>query len=54
MSANSFRFNSRKEADKVEDWQIETKKVFDVIELLTRLKVKYETYMLIGDAKSWW
>lgn len=50
----SPKFNGRDWEDKAHSSLVEIEKAFDVIELLERLKVRYDTYMLVDDAESWW
>lgn len=54
MSTRTPQLNGKKVSDKAKEWLREMEKAFRIVEVSELLLVRFETYMLIGDAKNWW
>lgn len=54
MGENPPRFIVREKANNAKELIHEIEKEFDIIKLPKRLKVKFGSYILVGNAESWW
>lgn len=54
MRVKPLQFISREGLDKVKEWLEEMAKAFEIIEILNRLWVKFDIFMLVEDIKVWW
>lgn len=54
MSANPSKFKGKERLDRAEEWLRDVEKTFGIIKLPKRVKVKFGTYIFVGDAEAWW
>lgn len=54
MSAKLPQFRGSEGPDRVEGWLREIEKAFRIIDVPDKLKVIFDTYILVDDAEDWW
>ncbi|CAN6447220.1 unnamed protein product [Victoria cruziana] len=54
MSTKPPQFTGRKGADRAEEWLEEVEKAFDIMDIPVRHWVRFDTFLLVEDAKAWW
>ncbi|CAN6476356.1 unnamed protein product [Victoria cruziana] len=53
MSTKPPRFSGREGPDRAEEWLEKVEKLFDIMDIPTRIWARFDIFLLIDDAKAW-